>query len=160
VITKDFVLAGRAVFTVESPEKHWTYRVKRKDNVWFVGLLTGPDNASSYTYLGMLHEDGTVHLTAKSKYREDSKPVRVLRAVLKRVWVDDAQAITAAGWDVNHEGKCGCCGRALTTPMSCLTGIGPVCRGYMPAVKAVGMQIASLTLEQREVLCAQVSAQS
>lgn len=131
---KTFFTAGRAVFTVECPDgKHYTYRIKKskpdpKYGVnFFVGLLTGPDNTSDYTYLGMMFPNGVVKLTAKSKYREDSFPVRLLRRTLAVVWAGQTSVMTAKGFKLHHEGKCGRCGRALTVPESVRTGIGPEC---------------------------------
>lgn len=68
-IDKEFVLAGQAVFTLELPSEyasdhdlcpHYTFRVTYKEASakfppsWFVSLLSGPDNTSDYTYVGML----------------------------------------------------------------------------------------------------------
>lgn len=140
MITKDFVLAGKAVFTLKCPagfgegKPHYTYRVKHKEadgtfpEAWFVSLLTGPDNTRDYTYIGMLlPHSGQVQPTKKSKYTLESMPVKLINRVLYRVWADQQQAILDAGFDLHHEGRCACCGRALTTPESILTGIGPVC---------------------------------
>ena len=139
MVSKEFVLAGRAVFTVESPGgQHYTYRVSRKeaDDRWpeayFVSLLTGPDNTRDYSYLGKLdRESGAVSLTAKSKFREDAFCVRLLRRLLLRVWLGETDAVAAAGYKVHHEGRCGRCGRALTVPASIERGIGPECWGYV-----------------------------
>ena len=143
MITKQFILAGKAVFTVEIPASygserglkgHYTFKVCHKEasaqypEAWFVNLLTGPDNTSDYTYFGMLRPaDGQLDLTAKSHHTESSKLVAVLRRVLARVWAGEQDAITAAGFNLHHEGKCCRCGRILTTPESVTSGIGPEC---------------------------------
>ncbi len=147
MLSKQFITAGRAVFTVEIPPPdqeilhsppHYTFRVKRKEanldwpEAYFVQILTGPDNTSSYTYLGMLSpETGEVRLTKKSKYNDDSLPVKILRRVLVRLWADQGDLIRQAGWELHHEGKCCRCGRALTVPESVESGIGPECRQIM-----------------------------
>lgn len=147
---KDFILAGRAVFTIDIPSSfiaaqkdgitckpHYTYRVKKSKPTaqyresWFVELLTGPDNTNSYTYVGMLNvETGELRLTKKSKYHEDIPPVRLLTRILARVWSDEVDEISKAGFTLHHAGKCCRCGRLLSTPESCKIGIGPECRKH------------------------------
>lgn len=151
MIEKTFVTAGRAVFTIEPSDTfaiefpgvkpHYTYKVKfvkgkekkhRKGEYWpdayFVNLLTGPDNTADYTYLGkLIVETGEVRLTEKSKFAEDSWPVRIIRRILARMWAGEEHQIAACGWKVHHEGKCGRCGRPLTVPESVENGIGPEC---------------------------------
>lgn len=120
------------MFTVSNPVgDRYTFRVVHKPGsekfgpVWFVCLLTGPDNAADYTYLGLLDaETGEVRLTAKSRYREDSRPVAVVRWALGHVWAGRA---LPDGYGLHHEGKCGRCGRALTVPSSIESGLGPEC---------------------------------
>jgi len=151
MIEKEFVTAGRAVFTVEPSatfqeqfpvvKPHYTYKVKfvkgkeKKDkpgefwsDAYMVFLLTGPDNTADYTYLGMLDDKtGYVRLTAKSKWNDDTWPVKIIRRVLARLWAGECHEIAANGWKVHHEGRCGRCGRALTVPESVENGIGPEC---------------------------------
>ncbi len=135
-ISKQFILAGDAIFTVEQPggTGHRTFRVQhvpagnRWGESWFVKLLTGPDNGSSYTYMGKLDPfTGQVRLTAKSKYTEDSFPVRLFNRVLARVWCDDHAAYEQHDYKTHHEGRCGRCGRKLTVPESIESGFGPEC---------------------------------
>ena len=70
-------------------------------------------------------------LTAKSRVKADAFSFRLLNRVLARIWDDGLGAVEAAGYKVHHEGKCGRCGRKLTTPESCLRGIGPECWALM-----------------------------
>ncbi|GMU26254.1 MAG: hypothetical protein AMXMBFR16_11590 [Candidatus Uhrbacteria bacterium] len=134
MITREFATAGRAVFTVSNATgERYTFKVKRKDNeaprppVYFVSLLTGPDNTRDYTYVGVLNDyNGSVRLTAASRYAEDSKPVAVVRWALKKVW---ERGTLPAGYEILHEGRCGRCGRPLTVPESIKTGLGPECAG-------------------------------
>jgi hypothetical protein len=152
VITKDFVLAGNATFTVETPaDGHRTYLVEKSPandrfpETYFVKTLTGSDNTSDYTYMGILDEkSGQVRLT-KASFNAFNKSyrLRLVNKVLARVWADDTAPIVAAGFDVHHDGCCGRCGRKLTTPESVVTGIGPECakalgitQAKTPATKA------------------------
>lgn len=139
MLSKEFVLAGRAVFTVEIPEsfeqqfhtKPWyTYKVtKMKGNLkyppcYLIAMLTGPDNISNFTYLGKL-EEGKVVLTQKSSFNDNSWPVRILKRSLVCIWNNSQDVMVNAGFNIHHEGRCG---KPLTVPKSCETGLGPICR--------------------------------
>jgi hypothetical protein len=131
---RNFVLAGKAVITLESKKtgKHYTYRIRQATdhngnptNRWFVSLLTGPDNTRSYTYLGLIDGDEAVfRLTAKSKMTDDAPPVAGFRFMWR--WVNEQKAIPDA-LAVRHDGHCGRCHRPLTVPESIDRGLGPEC---------------------------------
>lgn len=131
---RTFLLAGKAVFTLQGVNSRYTYKIVRKDasgsylqDVYFVFLLTGPDNTSEYTYLGILDSaSGQVRLTRKSTYRDDSTPVVAIRWALKHIWAERPLPTPAA---ILHAGRCGRCGRLLTVPESILSGFGPECAG-------------------------------
>lgn len=142
MLNKDFILAGRAVFTLELGKEfsekwglplHYTYRINKKEATerfpeqYFIGLLTGPDNMNDYTYMGVVQRNGNVKLTRKSRYKADSWPYRLIVRALACVFADKQQALLDAGFDMHHEGKCGRCGRPLTVPSSVLSGFGPEC---------------------------------
>ena len=116
----------------------------------FISLLTGPDNENSYTYMGIVAEAPVmrtevinpesptsptrqvdtgrktlrIRLTGKSKYNDESAPVKVARWALNLAMTGGE---LPAGYAIHHEGKCGCCGRTLTVPESIKRGIGPEC---------------------------------
>ena len=127
ITSHKFFEGGKAIFTVSNPKgEHYTYRINhKKDTPFFVALLTGPDNLSSYTYLGIYApQKGTVLLTNKSKFKEDTTPVKVIRWAIKKVLNKEP---IPKGYSIQHEGRCCRCGRVLTTPESILHGIGPEC---------------------------------
>ena len=134
MITKQFLLAGHAVFTVSNGKGgHHTFRVTKPDDfspdrpTYFVAALTGPDNTSDYTYLGLIDtRTGGVRLTAKSKFAADSPSYKVGSWAVKRVFTEVATPLPE-GYKIEHAGRCGVCGRPLTTPESIECGIGPVC---------------------------------
>ena len=136
MVSKEFVLAGNSIFTVKSASGEYiTFKVSKKEASngysasWFCNVLTGPDNTSSYTYLGLLDQlHGDVRLTRASRYNHDSKPYKVLRWALSKVWSGES---LPEGYEVKHEGRCGRCGRVLTTPDSIDAGIGPECAKKM-----------------------------
>ncbi len=142
-VTQQFLLAGEATFTIESPNgEHRTYRIEKVEandrwpESYFAKTLTGPDNTSDYTYLGKLDTfTGQVGTTLKSKQWEGTMHLRLLNRVLARIWSNDHAAYEQHGFKVHHEGRCGRCGRALTVPSSIESGIGPECAKKMECVK-------------------------
>lgn len=128
MLNKDFILGGNATFTVQNPKgQHYTFKVRqpKPDMPHFVSLLTGPDNENSFTYLGILFGDtGAFILTRKSTMTPDSMPVKVINFAFRCLW---GKQVLPEGYQIRHEGKCGCCGRKLTTPESLDRGIGPEC---------------------------------
>lgn len=142
-VTKEFITAGYAIFTVGVPEHfqelnstkpHYTFMVRRmaeKDGLkspMFASLLTGPDNTSDYQYIGIVNEAfGRLHLTKKSKLTTDCWPVKILSRVLLRIFAGQQEMIGKFGFTVNHCGKCARCGAVLTTPKSIAAGFGPEC---------------------------------
>lgn len=140
-ISKQFVLAGTATFTVQKPDgSHVTYKVEKlpvtetfRRETYVVSMMIGSDNETDYLYIGVLSEHlGQVCITRRSPHsiKQDAR-FRLLNRVLARVWGDDHKAYEQHGYRTIHSGHCGRCGRKLTTPESCDTGIGPECRRVM-----------------------------
>lgn len=130
MLNKNFLLAGNAIFTVSNGDGlHYTFNVVRKEfdsNVrYFVNLLTGADNTSDYTYIGMLNpETGDVFPTRASRFDVGSTPMRVAKWAVRQVMLERE---LPEGYAIQHAGRCGRCGKMLTTPESIATGLGPVC---------------------------------
>jgi hypothetical protein len=133
---KTYTLAGHATLTLTSQKTgaRYTFQINQaKDEngerkpMWFVGLLTGPDNYADYAYVGLLTQNGDFRLTAKSRYTGDSTPVKAFQYFWK--WVSDGEM--PPHMEIRHEGSCGRCGRKLTVPESIDRGIGPECFGRM-----------------------------
>ena len=136
----EFCLAGRAILTLRSARTNarYTFRVSKAEdkNLWFVSVLTGPDNTGDYTYVGIVEErfgGYSFRLTAKSKMTLESAPVRAFEFFTKRVL--NANEIPAE-LEVYHEGRCGRCARALTVPESIVRGLGPECAGLIDRLAA------------------------
>jgi Family of unknown function (DUF6011) len=156
-----FMLAGNATFTLRSTKTgtRFTYNVKRvccdqckrdysgrkvqscskcdchnKPAKYFVSLLTGPDNTSDYSYMGMLVPTNPDYLeqnlysfvrTRNSRHTEDTPSVKAFTWTLNHL--TNGQGAMPEGVEVWHAGKCGKCGRKLTVPSSIAIGIGPEC---------------------------------
>ena len=132
MLSKDYVMAGAAIMTVENDSgEHFTYRVEKKKaeknypDAWFVRVMTGSDNLTHYQYLGILETDyGKVRLTRASKFLPEDKQTRVIQWALGKIW---SQGDLPVGYQIRHNGHCSRCGRVLTNPESLDTGIGPEC---------------------------------
>ena len=133
-LPREFFLAGRAVFTVTNPTgDHFTYRINRGKigtyDAWVVAYLSGPDNHNDYSYLGMLDSaTGFIRATRGSKASEDTQVFRVARWAMRITW---CRWELPPGYKIEHAGRCGRCGRVLTTPESIERGIGPECARKM-----------------------------
>lgn len=120
---KTFIFAGNATFTLESVATgtHFTYKVKASNDgrVHFASVLTQPD---TYTYAGLLSARG-LSATHSSKIGSAAPSFRGLDWFMRNL--DSTQV------KFRHAGKCGKCGRQLTTPESVDRGIGPECASKM-----------------------------
>lgn len=129
-IIKQFVLAGKSTFTIHNTEtdKHFTYKVSKCDeedkNLWFVSLLTGSD---IYSYIGIITTSG-FKTTKNTKVSNDSIGLKGFFWLWNTV---TQGGIIPPKVDFKHAGKCGMCGRKLTTPESIEIGFGPVCSGKL-----------------------------
>lgn len=126
-----FALAGNARLTVVSKAtgNRFSYRLRASSNgqVTFVGVLTGSDNESHYSYLGII-KDKQFRMTGKVRILPDAPCAKAFtffwRHLCECNHVHD-------GLEVWHEGRCGRCGRTLTVPESIERGIGPDCAEAM-----------------------------
>lgn len=132
-VAREFILAGRAVFTVRNPatENRITFKVtgkpsdkNPKETVWFVSVLTGPDNTSSFTFLGTIFPDGNYKRSLRSRISGDARSALAFDWAWRRIGSKKELTHGAELW---HSGHCGRCGRVLTVPESLATGLGPIC---------------------------------
>ncbi len=166
-IGQDFILAGAAIFTLVGSSTRFTFRVTRKDPeagsrytqpTYFVGLLTGSNNDTDYSYLGLLDPvTGYVRLTKNSRMKLDAPAVKAIQWALPKVW---ARTPMPPAFAIMHEGRCGRCGRTLTVPESIISGFGPDCAKTMGL--AGGLSAAVTTsladFDSTEVADAQVTS--
>ena len=132
--TKNFIFAGNATITLEGKKtgKWYTYKIqkcKTNDNLYFVKRLSGSDNISDYRYIGCVYRD-TEHFCAAKPYNTQLEcfwPLSI--EVIK--WFFERPNTYDTNINVYHEGRCGRCGRKLTTPESIFSGFGPECRRYL-----------------------------
>lgn len=141
----EFAGAGNAYFTLQGRSGRFTYRMSLADSgkLYFVSLLSGSDNNSDYSYLGIVpvEAQGMFQLTKKSRAGEDAPSVKAFTWFWTALVVATNRKADPAGrerctrllgqvefW---HEGRCGRCGRRLTVPESVERGIGPECAGKL-----------------------------
>lgn len=128
---KNFLFAGNAIITLRSRKtnKHLTFKVKASkkdeaDSVFFVSVLSGPDNTSNYSYIGIIGSDKkTFKITQKSKVSSDAVSYQAFSFFLKNIINNKLHA----DLEVYHSGRCGRCGKLLTDPDSIKRGLGPHC---------------------------------
>ena len=128
-ITVAFMLAGNAHVTFQSrrTDTRFTYRVRAAErrpgdtrSCHFVAVLTGPDY---YEYLGTIFDGRAYAHGRKSRLASDAPSAIAFAWVWKHL--SAGQMHPELG--VWHEGRCGACGRRLTTVESISSGLGPVC---------------------------------
>lgn len=128
---RSFIFAGNAVVTLRSLKTgvRYTYRVteapkKNPSDVaaYFISLLTGANNENDYTYIGMARND-EFFTTRASKLPKDSAPLKAIGWTLSNL----RKERIPDGLEIWHEGRCGRCGRRLSTTDSIEAGFGPEC---------------------------------
>ncbi len=122
-----YIKGGHAVVTLSSKRSgtRFTYKITVSDNgeSHFVKLLTGPDNNSSYQYMGHIWRDRFYHDKQQRNFTKDAPSSRAFAWAWDHI-VDGAIPEALEIW---HEGSCGRCGRRLTVPTSIAQGFGPEC---------------------------------
>jgi len=128
-----FLFGGKAIFTIKSEVtgKHFTYKItrnKRADNeMYFVSLMTGPSNEANYTFFATIFGKDNYRHGRKSTISQDAQGTRAFRWFLNNLKTNTIRNQVS----VFHEGRCGCCGKRLTTPVSVELGFGPECSKRM-----------------------------
>ena len=126
--THRFIFAGHAVFTLKSlvSGKHFTYMVLNQDQTFKVFLKVGSENFQRMGNIPISRRDDLV-LPDWSRFSDDTPSVRALRWFLVHLGTGHMPDSV----NFYHAGRCGRCGRELTTPESIERGLGPVCEGLI-----------------------------
>jgi len=129
---RDFVFAGKALFTLSNEESgnHVTFSVKKhkEDDVWFVSTL---GQYGQQNFIGTCFSDKKYKHSKNSEISYNDQRIEVFEWFLNKFFNDQNKYPMVK---IYHHGNCGRCGKTLTTPESILTGIGPVCGGKMRKV--------------------------
>lgn len=126
ITPRQFTLAGKSTFTVHNPStgNRFTFKVtkgKADTAPHFVKVMTGPDNESSFTYLGTIFADGRYAHGRKSTISMEAPSAKAFTYVWRNI---DS---LPESLEFLHAGKCCRCGRKLTTPESIARGYGSEC---------------------------------
>jgi hypothetical protein len=125
------MLAGNATFTVTSRKTgtRFTFRIRQLSETapHFVSLLNGPDNESSYTFLGSIFNGDRYFHGKKSRVTPGATSAKAFAWL----WAHRNDTDLLERVEIHHEGKCCRCGRKLTVPSSITAGAGPECAGLM-----------------------------
>lgn len=130
---KSFMLAGKALFTVENSAtgRRFTYKIRRKaDGPAFVKVLTGSNNMSDFTFVGTIfigpNMPSSYKHSPKSRIGRDALSVQAFDWLWNRLLNSKPLPETV---HVYHHNYCCKCGHLLTTPESIIRGMGPECAG-------------------------------
>ena len=131
---KRFVLSGKAIFTImnASTGVRFTYKFKQNKNdskVFWVYMLCMSNNEDdkSYKFLGGFSMEKGFINSDKAQIK-GTLGVRAINWFCKQIKNDTLQKHEKLRFF--HLGKCGRCGKTLTTPESIKNGLGPECKKY------------------------------
>ena len=126
----NFLFGGKATLTVRNTNSsnRFTYQVKRAkgnnpNRPYFVSVMTGTDNETSFTYLGTIFDEKNFVHGKKSRINKDADSYKVFEWLFGKL-LNKTSFTTTEVW---HEGCCARCGRKLTVPESIEHGYGPEC---------------------------------
>jgi hypothetical protein len=129
---RTFMFSGDATLTIKSRRsgERFTFRVSLSDDgqLYWVKVLTGPDNTRAYQYLG--HWRGKRYFTHGSKSKIGPNAPSTLAYTFLATALERGGGLPPL-LEVLHEGRCGRCHRKLTVPSSIKSGIGPDCAEKM-----------------------------
>lgn len=113
----EFFKGGRTTFTlVSSSGEHRTFKILKPKNKKYyrVGLLTGSNNQSDFTWFGEMNENtGEVTLFPESPYNDKTEAVQLFAVVAAYVF---AGKELPTGISLQVPSRCCRCGRELTAP--------------------------------------------
>jgi hypothetical protein len=136
------IFAGKAIFTIRSKKtgNRFTFRFKRAKEtdrfpnpVFFVSVLSGPNNIDDYEYIGSISANGKSFRPRKN-YPTDERHTTIKQLLfwLLNKMNDIAYTDIKAQAELFHAGYCMRCGRILTVPESIISGLGPECKKLKP----------------------------
>lgn len=142
-----YIFGGQAIFTVYSERigTRYTFKtVKAKKparDVYWVFVLCMPDNNNdkSYRFIGAVSKQEGYKYSNKARhdFKPDCNSNKALIWFFEKL-LNGTLKTNHPYVKVYHEGRCGRCGRRLTTPQSLKIGLGPECSNH--ELMEVGIQ--------------------
>lgn len=165
---RNFMFAGRAVFTLENREtkNYITFKIKqlRKagklvPNQFSVQCKALGDTTFGYVFLGFMHTD-------IQEFRPNKRTSASHLGFKTFYWLLDHFNVLedySDRLDIYHEGACCKCGMPLTVPESIEDGIGPICKtgmlkGSIKMMQDLGTYDPKLTYEENVVIAVKKDA--
>jgi len=130
VAAREFITGGNATVTLVSTKTgtRFTYKIRGNDEgVFFISLLSGPDNETDYKYLGRLDAAGKLWIGRRVPKWGDIGKDAPSSLAFAWAWERLAKGVLLDSLEIWHEGRCGRCSRKLTVPSSIESGFGPEC---------------------------------
>ena len=135
-----FMLAGNADFTLRSEISgaRYTYKIEKKEvdpknpsdlEVWFVKVLSGPENTSDFLSIGYIK--GSKFLTSKKARERGITEKTPSFHALNWAFQSFLKEKMPSHLEFWHVGRCGRCGHPLNVPESVATGLGPDCAAQL-----------------------------
>ena len=132
-IILQYIFGGKSTFTLQSiaSGERFTYQIvqsaKRPGDsrppVFFVTVLTGPDNSDNYSFVGTIFERKTYKFSPRAGFTLQSPSVRAWQWAFTN-FVSGIVPDKLEFWPSAH---CARCGKKLTVPASVHDGFGPDC---------------------------------
>ena len=122
-----YLASGKGKFTLVGKDSRYTFQENSSDDkkLIFIKLLVGSNNEADYQYIGYMKEEGSeFKLNAGKKGNANHPAYKALNWYINCLKRAPEKASQATFY---HEGRCGRCGRTLTTPESIKAGFGPEC---------------------------------
>jgi hypothetical protein len=127
------ILAGNATITIKNSltNNRFTYKISKgvaNPDMYHVSLLNGPDNETSYIFIGSIINKKYYSHSKNSKISNNIPSVLGFSWVINKLVNNQLLPTNVQLW---HEGTCCKCGRKLTVPESINSGFGPECSKMM-----------------------------
>lgn len=121
----EFIFGGNSTFTAlnTKSDNRFTFKVKKhkKDNIYFVSVLAGVN----YQFIGSYQN--SFRYSLKSRISDKAQSISVFKYLIDKLNSKNLPDFI----EIWHAGKCGKCGKELTTPDSISIGFGPVCKRFI-----------------------------
>ena len=150
------------LFSLGSGQK-FTYKINRNTDknctMWWLYLLTGPNNTSDYTYMGTIIYKYSPEFscqklqlvsTAATKMTADAPSWKAITAALKYFQYQPENMVPLLDkLKIYHDGHCSKCHKELTDIVSLAVGQGPICAPLAHAAYKAECKVRKIELPKK-----------